>query len=188
VIDKVAYALAVLDSLVLPARPVSFVSFHSFAPHLYPLSLFPFYTNAFIFSISLHAVLCQLGQNIVTAAGSINSYFPCSGNGQCLTLREVSKYQDYITYFNSSTYSDWDADRIKGCVCDSGFQGVACAERSCPKGDNPLTNGTEGIQLIDCTCSSCTGGIRITFKGEQTELIPFYATADLIKYRFEVKS
>jgi hypothetical protein len=103
-----------------------------------------------------------------------------------MTLRQLAQYTDYSTYVNTTyPYTDWDADRISGCVCDPGYEGVACAQRSCPKGDNPSTVGVDTIQLIDCTCTTCTGGIKLLFKGQLTNLIPYDATAELIKYRLE---
>ena len=124
--------------------------------------------------------MCQLGVNVAPAAGTVGTYYPCSGNGRCMSLREIAQS-------NSSTYTDWDADRIRGCVCDPGFQGVACALRSCPKGDDPLTNGTDAVQLIDCKCSTCVGGVKILFNGKLSNLIPYDSSAALIKLRLEVK-
>ena len=127
-------------------------------------------------------VMCQLGVNVAPAAGTLGTYYPCSGNGKCVSLGEIISYNSTET-----SYTDWDSDRIRGCVCDPGFQGVACADRSCPKGDDPLTNGTDAVQLIDCKCSSCVGTIRVLFNGKLSNPIPYDSSAALIKLRLEVK-
>jgi hypothetical protein len=103
-----------------------------------------------------------------------------------MTLRQLAQYTDYGIYVNTTNpYTDWDADRISGCVCNPGYEGVSCAQQSCPKGDNPSTPGVDTIQLIDCTCTNCMGGIKLSFKGQISSLIPYDATAELIKYRLE---
>lgn len=78
-------------------------------------------------------------------------------------------------------------DMIHGCLCDRGFEGAACDKRSCPVGDDPMTPGVDEIQLIDCKCSICKGGLRISFNGYQTQLIPYDAAEELISYRLHVK-
>lgn len=39
-------------------------------------------------------------------------------------------------------YSLWDADKHQMCVCDAGFDGIDCSQRTCPRGDDPLTPAT----------------------------------------------
>eukprot|EP00607_Mallomonas_marina_P002978 CAMPEP_0182432722 /NCGR_PEP_ID=MMETSP1167-20130531/58449_1 /TAXON_ID=2988 /ORGANISM="Mallomonas Sp, Strain CCMP3275" /LENGTH=629 /DNA_ID=CAMNT_0024620567 /DNA_START=383 /DNA_END=2272 /DNA_ORIENTATION=- len=108
---------------------------------------------------------------------------PCSGNGQCLSLREVSEYENFIKYTNRSTYADWDADAIHGCLCDEGWEGVKCSRKSCPPGDDPLTTGHDEIQLLDCKCDSCDGHLRLSYNGRTTARIPHDATTALIRHR-----
>lgn len=111
----------------------------------------------------------------------------CSGNGRCMSLREVSVYTDYYNYYagNQPEYDDWDADMIYGCVCQPGWEGAACDLKSCPKGDDPITPGVNEIQLFDCACKNCVGGLYFIFQNERTAYIPFNAPAALIKYRLE---
>jgi hypothetical protein len=105
-----------------------------------------------------------------------------------MSLREVSFYQDYVTYHNSTDYDDWDADMIHGCVCDPGYEGLACEKISCPKGDDPMTHGVDEVQLIDCRCTNCTGGLKLTFKGKTTPTIPYDASNSLVKYHLKVST
>jgi hypothetical protein len=45
------------------------------------------------------------------------------------------------------------------------------------KGDDPLTEGVDDVQLIDC---------KITVKGKTTASIPYNAPAAMIKHRLKV--
>mmetsp|Transcript_2764 Transcript_2764/g.2964 ORF Transcript_2764/g.2964 Transcript_2764/m.2964 type:complete len:280 (-) Transcript_2764:355-1194(-) len=114
----------------------------------------------------------------------------CSGNGRCLSLRQLSVYTDYVTYFDNPKieYTDWDADRIHGCVCNSGWTGPACDLMTCPLGDDPSTEGVDEVQVLDCLCKTCTGGVYLSLHGEQTPLIPYNAPAALIEYYLEVSN
>jgi hypothetical protein len=112
-------------------------------------------------------------------------YLPCSGNGRCLSLREVAANPDYVHYFSSFSYEDWDADRIFGCVCYEGWFGVACDELACTYGDNPMTPGVDEVQIIDCMCETCKGGVVLSARGEKTNLIPFHATAEFVQMELE---
>ncbi len=110
-----------------------------------------------------------------------------------MSLRDVNLHQDYVRFEESVSYTEWDADLIHGCVCDPGWEGVACEKRSCPRGDDPVTteadNGPlDDIQLLDCACSSCTGGLHLTFQGQQTQFIPYDATEKYIEFRLKVLS
>lgn len=115
----------------------------------------------------------------------------CSGNGRCVSLRDVTNFQTFNTYLDYSHYAGFDADKVHGCVCEEGWGGIACEKRLCPKGDDPLASGISGsqkeIQLIDCLCTSCQGGLYISFKGQQTPMIPYDASEELIQFRISVR-
>lgn len=76
-------------------------------------------------------------------------------------------------------------DMIHGCVCDYGWEGVACDIRSCVKGDDPLTGGEDEVQYVDCQCRvPCNmGNLHLTLNGKQTEAIPFDSSNDFIRYQ-----
>ena len=139
-------------------------------------------------SYVFYTVMCPEGTYTSISNQGANQYKPCSGRGHCKTLRETAMYPDYITSFTPGIYNDWDADRIMGCVCLPGFQGPACEWRTCPRGDDPNTAGVNEIQIIDCTCQTCVDGITLTFNGQETDLIPYYATAPFIKMQLEALS
>lgn len=110
----------------------------------------------------------------------------CAGSGRCMSLRDASLYIDYDKYWGEEEYTEWDADMMFGCVCDPGWEGSACDKKSCPRGDDPNTPGLNEIQLIDCQCTNCKGGLIFVFMGQQSPIIPYDAAEELIKYRLEV--
>lgn len=61
-------------------------------------------------------------------------------------------------YGNSYTYStNWDADMIRGCICDPKMGNYDCSGNNCPRGDDPLTTGqVNQIQLLRCVASAGT--------------------------------
>jgi hypothetical protein len=31
-------------------------------------------------------------------------------------------------------YNNWEADKLQSCLCDAGWEGYDCSQRTCPKG------------------------------------------------------
>jgi hypothetical protein len=56
----------------------------------------------------------------------------CSGHGVCQTLRQIAKKN------HNSVYKLWDKDQSTACVCDIGYFGGDCYQRSCKKDLDPL--------------------------------------------------
>jgi hypothetical protein len=59
-------------------------------------------------------VLCPYGK-ATSGADAV-----CSGHGRCISLGDASNFVDYEQFFSAVAYTDWDADMIYGCDCDSG--------------------------------------------------------------------
>jgi len=57
----------------------------------------------------------------------------CSGHGVCLRLVDVDSKQP------TWTYNSWDSHKTQQCNCDPLYTGIACDQRSCPSGDDPVT-------------------------------------------------
>jgi hypothetical protein len=56
----------------------------------------------------------------------------CSGHGTCESIKEIAA-RDY-----NNMYYLWDEDVTMGCVCDGGYTGADCSERTCKFGADPL--------------------------------------------------
>ena len=61
--------------------------------------------------------------------------YDCSGHGRCVSNARASS-----SYHSENSYGGqyWDSGMTRQCVCDRGWQGFACDERSCPMGADPL--------------------------------------------------
>jgi hypothetical protein len=82
----------------------------------------------------------------------------CQRNGRCISLRQAAQgYDGYRLVHAPSAYDEWDADRVRGCLCDFGFAGASCTLRQCPAGDDPATPGAPEVQELSCQCASTTG-------------------------------
>ena len=105
----------------------------------------------------------------------------------CLTMAEASKTIDYaFNLFTSVDYTNWDKDMIQGCVCEDGWEGHGCSQRSCPWGPDPRVGGKDEVQVLDCKCeSNCQGWITLTYLGETTNLIPYSASASFVEEELE---
>lgn len=82
----------------------------------------------------------------------------------CRTLSEIStgglnkfSYQSVAghRYFSGVTtpftYNRWDADKHQSCICDPGHGGYDCSEQLCPRGSDPLTQGSRFCGGAECT-------------------------------------
>ena len=117
----------------------------------------------------------------------------CFGRGVCLSMREAALRTNVnngssVVLTRSVTYSQWDADKIHGCVCDAGFYGYDCSLKKCPQGDDITTTGQQDeSHTVLCKCDGCdaTSTFTITFKGETTSAIPHDADTGLVQYRLQ---
>ncbi|RYG40857.1 hypothetical protein EON68_03730, partial [archaeon] len=99
----------------------------------------------------------------------------CSGRGLCMSMRQAALGYDGFRLTQASTsYALWDADRVFGCVCDTGYAGADCSQRVCPTGDDPLTTAGQSaeVQTLTCTCAaSCSGYVTITYAGRTRKVL-----------------
>lgn len=70
----------------------------------------------------------------------------CSGHGTCEYIEDMhyaATWNDYTkNYFREDPktfeYNDWDARKIRGCVCDATYGDIDCSKRMCPYGNDVL--------------------------------------------------
>lgn len=101
-----------------------------------------------------------------------------------LHAEENGDSTDFTYGIDPNMAATWDAHRIMGCLCDSGFTGYDCSQRICPKGDDPATYEDHvEVQLVQCLATS--GYFRLGFRQQVTSLIPYNANASHIKTALE---
>ena len=130
--------------------------------------------------------------NHMACGGSYDSH-TCSGHGQCLNMGQLAlrSYKDSDSSTDSFTYgldanvaSTWDSEVIFGCLCDDGWQGYDCSEKSCPRGDDPGTWDQENeLQLVRCEAEG--GHFTLTFRQTTTDFIDYNATAQEVETALE---
>ena len=125
----------------------------------------------------------------------------CSGRGRCMSHQSLAKHKDpgialKETGCTSSEICDdigcdsrdygrcqitpvyttpWESATLLGCLCDEGYTGYDCSLRTCPSGDDPLTESQHNdVQLLECHADS--GSFTLTFKRETTVPISVDAT------------
>ena len=106
----------------------------------------------------------------------------CSNAGRCIPIDDMATSVGYTTNATrwddgvGPTYSQWDASRQYGCLCDWGRTGPDCSLRMCPKGDDVRTKRQlrYSIQLdlgnTDST-EALTGNFKIAFAGHVTSAL-----------------
>ncbi|KAL4108672.1 hypothetical protein PRIC1_000382 [Phytophthora ramorum] len=107
----------------------------------------------------------------------------CSDRGTCMSMREMAAAKNALPISAATTYggqpfsATWDADRIFGCVCDSGWAvGAAsgelqateyfsadCSKRHCPIGDDPDTT----VDETNCQGKTVPGGTAVGAAGNK---------------------
>ena len=89
---------------------------------------------------------------------------PCNSHGVCMSMRN---FAGTIVGENMPYTQPWDADKVYGCLCDTGYTGHDCMSKPCPVGDDPLTTGqVDGTQIVHCNASH--GTFRLSFLGDTT--------------------
>ena len=43
----------------------------------------------------------------------------------------------------------WDKKKTRSCVCDRNWEGIACDQRMCPRGDDPMTDCDTDVHVSD---------------------------------------
>ena len=115
----------------------------------------------------------------------------CTGHGRCASMAELAlaatengDASPYVYGTDPNSGLTWDANRVFGCDCDSGWMGYDCSLRACPLGDDPNTYGQlNELQLFECEGTG--GAFQLTFRQKTTQKIPFNATRDYLESLIE---
>jgi EGF-like domain len=113
----------------------------------------------------------------------------CSGHGRCLSMTDLAPYATsngdstpYTYGNNPNNVKTWDGKMIHGCLCDDGFTGHDCSQRTCPFGEDitsqewDLTRKNE-VQQLKCILISNNGSPSFKLRFRQAETVPISATA-----------
>lgn len=96
-----------------------------------------------------------------------------------MSISEAAGKKDDVRLFTQTTYTEWDAQKSHGCVCDVGFTGYDCSLRTCVFGHDPLylvgTTKYNEVQAFSCT--GTTGEFAFRFRGHTTASISNSAIA-----------
>jgi hypothetical protein len=107
------------------------------------------------------------------------------------TYREVNGEDSALVYgTDPSSVATWDAELLQTCLCDNNrhvnnqysWQGLDCAQRTCPRGDDYETataaSGSYQKEIQKITCIATGGTFTLSFRDETTEAIAWNANAN----------
>lgn len=94
----------------------------------------------------------------------------CSNHGECISLKAMATRNDGYIANRTTTYDNWDSDIFYGCVCDFGYSGYDCSQKSCPSGIDPrMYDDSLAYDKVtfacDCLAGSCNGRFKLRYAG-----------------------
>jgi len=121
---------------------------------------------------------------------------PCNDHGRCLSMYEAAVeatvngvQQDYTYGATPHDPATWDHDKVYGCLCDEGYTGYDCSLKTCPYGDDPITEDEANeVQTLTCTDADSDGTFTLTFRGQTTDSIGYAAAAEDVEEYLEALS
>ena len=129
--------------------------------------------------------------NLVPGSG-VNSVSlrPCGGRGLCRSMKDLAAIFDGNRAVRPGiTYSNWDADKIQGCLCDNGWGGYGCFQRTCPYGRDPTDRSAEAAlaknEQYVIQCQADAGFFTIFILGLYTPPIPYDADPGYLQFALE---
>ncbi|RLN26446.1 hypothetical protein BBJ28_00008912, partial [Nothophytophthora sp. Chile5] len=118
----------------------------------------------------------------------------CSGHGTCLTMEQLAKAATLNGEAMGWSYGavpnkkeTWDYDMMRGCKCSAGWEGHDCSLRSCPTGDDPMTQRQQNeVQVL--TCAGSSGFFSLKFREATTPQLAFNAPLATLQGALEALS
>lgn len=123
----------------------------------------------------------------------------CSGHGRCMSMRDLAPYATVngdavpVSYGdNPNRASTWDGESVYGCLCDEGFTGYDCSQRTCAWGEDITLREWDASRLNEVqqlTCRLLTSNpstyFRLRFRQAETRPIRPSATAAELRAALE---
>ena len=143
-----------------------------------------------------HGSACQYMAcpGVVTESTTTPHADACSGHGTCLDMSHMGEFNKVNGVLTPFEYGDdpndklhWDGKSMHACMCDAGFTGYDCADRTCPYGDDPMTGATRlytqknEVRHLKCTFTSTGGTFTLTFRSATTAALAHTATAQEVE-------
>ena len=104
----------------------------------------------------------------------------CSGHGRCRSMFYVAENHGPPATTSAKlkagpVYANWDAHKLRDCLCDWGYTGSFCQYQMCPKGDDPRTTGQADliftIQTSGTSGTALAGYFTFHFYGHSTQIV-----------------
>lgn len=119
----------------------------------------------------------------------------CSGHGRCLSESALASYATvngdatpYTYGANPNNAATWDGKATAGCLCDAGYQGYDCSQRTCAFGNDIAllewdTTRTDEVQSLSCTLVSSAPAptFVLRFRQQQTAPISWSVSASALQ-------
>jgi copper chaperone CopZ len=108
----------------------------------------------------------------------------CSGHGSCSSMKSFAEQYRDGESIQHAYGGVWEAESLHRCICDAGYTGYDCSLRTCPVGDDPLTEGqVNEVQLVVCQATS--GTWALVYEDQVSGSMTTSSTADEVKIALE---
>lgn len=135
----------------------------------------------------------------MTCPGKTSPLGVCSGHGRCLAMTSLAEFArdngdptPHTYGANPNNPATWDAHMVAGCMCDEGYTGYECSQRTCPTGNDITLLEADPVrkdeqQELACQLLSSVGAptFVLTFRGSATRPLRYDASAAEVKDALE---
>ena len=119
---------------------------------------------------------------------SISSKYQCSGHGICRSMAEAARnYNGHSLTHPPVFYTNWEADKIQGCLCDAGWDGYDCSQRQCPWGRDPQDANIRYVFKYSGCCTHETDMVILSRSGGGIHILLFLLLSLCVALRSHVR-